>query len=36
MKIEISVDELKQYKIFIGTPMYGGNCSGSFTKSCTD
>lgn len=36
MKIEISVDELKKYKIFIGTPMYGGNCSGSFTKSCTD
>tara|TARA_B110000503_G_scaffold128289_1_gene199053 strand:- start:1098 stop:1952 length:855 start_codon:yes stop_codon:yes gene_type:complete len=36
MKLQISVDELKKHKIFIGTPMYGGNCSGSYTKSCTD
>jgi|TARA_B110000908_G_C10239699_1_gene445355 hypothetical protein len=36
MNIQISVDELKKHKIFIGTPMYGGNCSGSYTKSCTD
>tara|TARA_B110000977_G_scaffold15056_1_gene18567 strand:+ start:1274 stop:2140 length:867 start_codon:yes stop_codon:yes gene_type:complete len=36
MNINISVDELKKHKIFIGTPMYGGNCSGSYTKSCTD
>ena len=32
----ILIDELKKHKIFIGTPMYGGNCSGSYTKSCTD
>ena len=36
MKMQISVEELRQHKIFIGTPMYGGNCSGSYTKSCTD
>ena len=36
MNINISVDELKKHKIFIGTPKYGGNCSGSYTKSCTD
>ena len=34
--MQISVEELRQHKIFIGTPMYGGNCSGSYTKSCTD
>jgi hypothetical protein len=36
MKIEVSIQELKQYKLFIGTPMYGGNCAGIYTKSCTD
>jgi len=36
MKIEVSIDELKKYSLFIGTPMYGGNCAGIYTKSCTD
>lgn len=36
MKIEVGIQELQQYKIFIGTPMYGGNCAGTYTKSCTD
>lgn len=36
MKIEVSISDLKQYKIFVGTPMYGGNCAGIYTKSCTD
>ncbi len=36
MKRQVHVDELKQYSLFIGTPMYGGQCSGSFTKACTD
>jgi hypothetical protein len=35
-KIEISIEQLREYKIFVGTPMYGGQCSGSYTKSCTD
>ncbi len=34
--LQISVKELRKYKIFVGTPMYGGNCTGSYTKSCTD
>jgi hypothetical protein len=34
--LQISVEELRKYKIFVGTPMYGGNCTGSYTKSCTD
>jgi len=32
MKRQVHVDELKQYSLFIGTPMYGGQCRGSFTK----
>ena len=36
MKLQISIEELRKHKIFIGTPMYGGNCSGSYTKACTD
>lgn len=33
---EVSIDEIRKYSIFLGTPMYGGNCAGTFTKSCTD
>jgi hypothetical protein len=36
MKLEISVDELRKYSLFVGVPMYGGNCSGLFAKSTTD
>jgi hypothetical protein len=36
MKIEVSIQDLQKYKIFVGTPMYGGNCTGIYTKSCTD
>ncbi len=36
MKLEVKIEELRKYKIFVGTPMYGGQCSGSYTKSCTD
>lgn len=35
-KTEVSIEELRKYSIFVGTPMYGGNCAGTFTKSCTD
>jgi hypothetical protein len=35
-EIKVGVDELRKYKIFVGTPMYGGNCAGTYTKSCTD
>lgn len=27
---------LKDKRLFVATPMYGGNCSGFYTKSCTD
>jgi len=36
MKIEIQVDELRKYKLFVGTPMYGGMCAGMYTKSTND
>jgi hypothetical protein len=36
MKIEVSIEDLRKYKIFVGTPMYGGNCTGIYTKACTD
>jgi hypothetical protein len=36
MQKEVHIDEIKKHSLFIGTPMYGGNCSGSYTKSCTD
>lgn len=35
-EIKVSVEELRKYKIFVGTPMYGGQCAGSYTKSSTD
>lgn len=36
MKIETTTEELSKYSIFLGTPMYGGNCSGLFCKSVID
>jgi hypothetical protein len=35
-KTEVSIEEIRKHSIFVGTPMYGGNCAGTFTKSCTD
>ena len=36
MKLEIEVDKLKEASIFVGVPMYGGQCSGLFCKSTND
>lgn len=36
MQLEISVDELRKRKIFVATPMYGGQCAGIYTKSSTE
>lgn len=35
-KVEISLTELRKRKLFVATPMYGGQCSGAFTRSCLD
>lgn len=36
MDLKISTEDLRKYSLFVGTPMYGGQCSGLFTKACTD
>jgi len=36
MEIEINIDQLRKRRIFIATPMYGGMCSGQYTKSNAD
>ena len=36
MKISIDISELREKKIFVGTPMYGGQCCGMYTKSSCD
>ena len=36
MELKIQVDELRKSKIFVASPMYGGQCSGMYTKSTND
>jgi hypothetical protein len=36
MEIQISIEELRKRKIFVATPMYGGQCAGMYAKSCVD
>ena len=36
MEISIDIDELRKRKIFLATPMYGGQCAGMFAKSVAD
>jgi len=36
MQLEISVEELRKKKLFIATPMYGGQCLGMYMKSSLD
>jgi len=36
MEIQVKVDDLKQHKLFVATPMYGGMNHGLYMKSCLD
>jgi hypothetical protein len=36
MELTVKVDELRKNKIFIATPMYGGQAHGLYIKSCLD
>ena len=36
MEIKIEIEKLKQRKLFIATPMYGGQCAGMFARSIAD
>jgi hypothetical protein len=32
MEIKIEIEKLRKKKLFIATPMYGGQCAGLYTK----
>jgi len=36
MELQIPVEELRKRKLFVATPMYGGQCAGMFAKSTAD
>lgn len=36
MELSFAVEDLQKKKLFLATPMYGGNCSGFYTKSVAD
>ena len=36
MEIKIEISELQKRKLFVAVPMYGGQCSGMFTRSIAD
>ena len=36
MEIKIDLEALRKRKLFVATPMYGGQCSGMYTRSISD
>ena len=36
MQLEVPVEKLRKNKLFVATPMYGGNAHGMYVKSCLD
>ena len=36
VEINVTIEELRKHKIMVGTPMYGGMCTGQFSKSSSD
>src|SRR5210317_132757 len=36
MEIKVEVEEMRKRKIFVATPMYGGQCHGMYCKSTAD
>jgi hypothetical protein len=36
IEISVSIEELRKKKLFIATPMYGGQCGGQYCKSTAD
>ena len=36
MDLTINISDLRKHKLFIATPMYGGQCSGLYMKACLD
>lgn len=36
MEIQIPIEKLRERKLFVATPMYGGQCAGMFARSIAD
>jgi glycosyltransferase involved in cell wall biosynthesis len=36
MEVKISIEELRKRKLFVATPMYGGQCHGTYCRSIAD
>lgn len=36
MELELDLEQIRQKKLFVATPMYGGQCHGSYTKAVAD
>src|SRR6478736_2315556 len=36
IELKVELDELRKYKLFVATPMYGGQCAGMYTRSVAD
>lgn len=36
MEINVQVEEMRKYKLFVATPMYGGMCAGMYTRAMAD
>ena len=36
MELQVSLEDLRKNRLFVATPMYGGNCSGMYMKACLD
>jgi hypothetical protein len=36
MELQIDLNDLRKKKLFLATPMYGGQCAGMYTKSVAD
>ena len=36
MEINVPIEKLRENKLFVATPMYGGQCAGMFAKSTAD
>lgn len=34
MEVKVNLEKIRNYKLLICTPMYGGQCTGIFTESC--
>ena len=36
LEVKVSIEELRKRKLFLATPMYGGNCVGMYTRAVAD